>query len=216
MSKTLSGFRFGYQYVWAFANETDARHFFACDPRYALRTLEAWKCTEAIARIVDENGIRDLALIPKATLEVMASFEPMTGDNNLAAQLFFADTSLPAPILRTALEMTDSDDRWGIVRLSDERQVIMSSGMSGVLLAGVFIDETTQWKRPEFWHPEDLADFNNDWRRQLDVEGAAEIERRYRIHKPRSNDPWEFYTSRYRLIQADGDLFHLGVFVGRG
>lgn len=214
MSKTLSGFQIGLSFVWAFAKEQDARHFFACNPRLALKTLKDSNCIEAIARIIDRNGIREIS-IPKATLEVMASFEPMTGDDNLAAQLFFADTSLPAPILKTALDMTDSESRWGIVRLSDERQVIMSSGMSGVLLAGVFIDETTQWKRPEFWNLEDLAEFNRDWRRQLDLEGIGGIERRYRIHKPRSRDPWEWYTSSYRLIQADGDLFHLGVFVGR-
>ncbi|NJR63570.1 MAG: hypothetical protein HC769_35195 [Cyanobacteria bacterium CRU_2_1] len=103
------------------------------------------------------------------------------------------------------------------MRLSDERQVIMSSGMAGVLLSGVGIDETTNWRRPEFWNPGDLEDFNRDWRRQLDLEGNGAIEYRYRIHKPRSNDPWEWYGSSYRLLQGERQtLYQVCTFIDRG
>jgi hypothetical protein len=200
-------------FVFEFPDETSARNQIACHPRETLAFLRKWRLTAAIARV---PGIPDIFL-PIETLEVMAAFEPMVGVENPIAKLFFADTSLPATVLKTAVEMGESESRWGLVRLSDGRQVIMSSGMSGVLLAGVGIESTTNWKRHEFWHPADLLDFERDWRRQLELEGNSHIERRYRIHKPNTQDPWEYYTSSYRLIRGeDGLLYHLGVFVDRG
>ena len=204
-------------FVFEFPDETSARNQIACNPKETLSFLRKWGLASAIARV---PGMPDM-LLPIETLEMMAAFEPMGGssssDANPIAQLFFADTSLPATVLKTAVEMSESDSRWGLVRLSDGRQVFMSSGMSGVLLAGVGIDETTNWKRPDFWEPSDLDSFDRDWKRQLDLEGNGHMERRYRIHEPNTQEPWEWYNSTYRLLRGeDGLLYHLGIFVGRG
>jgi hypothetical protein len=193
-------------FVFEFASEAEARGVFACDANLVLRILEKWGAENAIVRI---KGEPDMA-IPKATIRLMSEFEPLV-------QIFFADTSLPPAVLKAAAQKTEEEEgRWGIVRMSDERQVVMSSGMSGVLLSGVGIDETTNWRRPEFWHPEDLEAFNRDWRRQLDTESNGMLEYRYRIRKPGSSDPWEYYSSNYRLLEEGSDLYQVCTFVGRG
>jgi|SRR5579883_276729 len=190
-------------FIFEFKSEAEARGVFACETHLILKILERWNAVTAVIRIPGQTDIR----VPIATIRLMQEFEPITS-------IFFADTSLPPLVLKAAVEKSEDERRWGIVRLSDERQVVMSNGMSGVLLAGVNIDETTQWKRPEYWHPDDLQSFNTYWR---NYEIGQEIEYRYRIHKPKSNDPWEWYRSGYRLIQGeDRDLYQVCIFLDRG
>lgn len=194
-------------FLFEFSCESDAKDYFGCHCKLALQTLQRWDCHTAIARY---PGSEDIS-IPLETLRAMVEFKPI-------ASLFFADTSLPATILLSAAKKIEEEDsRWGVVRLSDARQIIMSSGMSGVLLSGVAIDETTQWRRENFWHLQDLSDFNQFWRQGLSMDGSNEIQYRYRIHKPRSNDPWEWYRSSYRLIKGEDNLlYQVATFRDRG
>jgi hypothetical protein len=204
-----SGYPAGSRFIFEFESEAAARSFFNCTPREALAVLQRWNCREAVARITGQPDI----VLPLATVELMASAEPLQAA--VAVQLFFADGSLPATVLRAAMDEMQGDSRWGIVRLSDQRQVVMSSGMSGVLLAGVGIEETTNWRRPEFWLPADLSDFTRDWQQQLGTDGR-QMEYSYRIRRPGTSGPWERYTSRFRLLQGEDGLdYHLGVFAGR-
>lgn len=200
-----SGYPCKNSFVFEFQSETEARGVFACDTKLVLHILERWGASSAVIRIPGQTDV----CVPIATIRLMQEFEPLV-------QIFFADTSLPPVVLKAAAQKSEEEGRWGIVRLSDERQVIMSGGMAGVLLSGVGIDETTNWRRPEFWHLDDLDEFNRDWRRQLDVEGNEAIEYRYRIHKPGSNDPWEWYTSSYRLLKGEQDLYQICTFIDRG
>lgn len=200
-----SGYPCKDSFVFEFASEAEARGVFACDASLVLKILEKWGAQRAIIRIPGQADIS----VPVATIRLMQEFEPLIST-------FFADTSLPPVVLKTAAQKSEEPGRWGIVRLSDERQIVMSSGMAGVLLSGVGIDETTQWKRPEYWHPEDLQNFNRDWRDRLDTEGNSSLEYRYRIHKPNSQDPWEYYTSSYRLLSDQQGLYQVCTFVGRG
>ena len=206
MATTIkSGFPVHGGFVFEFNSESEARGAFACDACSVLKILEKWNCDRALVRIAGHPD----TTIPIATIRLMSEFEPIT-------QLFFADTSLPTTILKAATIKVEEDSRWGIVRMSDERQVVMSSGMSGVLLSGVGIDETTQWKRPEFWELSDLAAFNQVWQQQIGI-NSGEMEYRYRIRKPRTNQPWEWYRSRYRLLRGeDGILYQVCTFVERG
>jgi hypothetical protein len=201
------GFPAGQSFVFEFPTEQDARGFFACEGSAALKTLERWGCEMAIARV---SGQQDIS-IPIATLRLMSEFKPLV-------QLFFADTSLPPSVLRRAVvRMDEGEGRWGIVRMRDERQVVMSSGMAGVLLAGVGIESTTNWRRPEFWNPDQLREFNSQWRRTLDEAGDRIMDYRYQIRKPGSRDPWEWYRSSYRLMRGeDGGLYQMCEFLSRG
>lgn len=199
-----SGYPCQNSFVFEFRSESEARGVFACDTKLVLAILEKWNANHAVIRIPGQDDV----CVPIATIRLMQEFEPLV-------QIFFADTSLPPVVLKAAAQKSEEEGRWGIVRLSDERQVIMSSGMAGVLLSGVGIEETTNWRRPEFWHLEDLAAFNRDWRRQLDLEGDQVIEYRYRIHKPSSNDPWETYRSSYRLLSGEQDVYQVCTFLDR-
>ena len=197
-------------FIFTFDSEEQARSYFACDARSALKTLTQWHCNTAVARIAGQEDIR----IPIATIRLMTEFKPLV-------ELFFADVSLPPIVLKQAITKSEAEGRWGIVRMrqgDESRQVIMSSAMQGVLLPTVAIADTTKdWTREATWHPEDLANFNRDWRRQLSIEDNNEIEYRYRIRKPRSpNDPWVYYRSSFRLMEAGNDLFHVCSFIDRG
>lgn len=200
------------RFIFEFDCEDAAHDYFGCTPKDALATLKRWNFIEAVARFEGKEIPMSLEL-----LETMASFEPLQVKS--ATQLFFADGSLPATIIKTAIEAGETDDRWGIVKLTKEsgyRQVVMSSGMQGVLLAGVNIAETTNWRRTESWNPELLGRFNRDWQRQLDTEGERQIEYRYQIRKPGTTDPYSWYRSRFRLLQGeDGLLYHFCTFVDR-
>ncbi len=200
-----SGYPCKNSFVFEFQSETEARGIFACDTKLVLRILEKWGASSAVVRISGQSDI----CVPIATIRLMQEFQPL-------AEVFFADTSLPPVVLQAAAQKTEEEGRWGVVRLSDERQVIMSNGMTGVLLSGVQISETTNWRRPEFWHPEDLEEFNRDWPNQLNESGENIMQYRYRIHKPASNDPWEYYTSSYRLLREGRDLYQVCTFVDRG
>lgn len=205
-SSIKSGYPCKDAFVFEFRSEAEARGVFACETQLVLHILEKWGANHAVIRISDQSDI----CVPIATIRLMQEFEPLV-------QIFFADTSLPPMVLKAAAQKSEEEGRWGIVRLSDERQVVMSGGMAGVLLSGVGIDETTNWRRPEFWHLGDLEEFNRDWRRQLDTEGNGAIEYRYRIHKPGSNDPWDWYRSNYRLLRGEGqELYQICTFVDRG
>lgn len=209
-TKYRSGFPAGEAFVFEFESESEARSFFACDVKAPIATLEKWGMTTAIARI---SGVKDIS-IPLATLKLMADFKPMV-------QLFFADTSLPPSVLKAAVvKAEDNEGRWGIVRVASgqtQRQVIMSSGMSGVLLAGVGIEETTNsnWTREKTWRSDILSEFGREWRSYLSIDGEA-MEYRYQIRKPKSRDPFSWYRSSFRLIQGeDGALYHVCQFIDR-
>lgn len=206
-SQVRSGFPAQGSFVFEFCSEAEARGVFACDAASVVTILEKWQAHQAIVRIPGQAD----TVVPIDTLRLMVEFEPVVN-------LFFADTSLPPSVLKAAIQKSEDEGRWGIVRMSDQRQVIMSSGMTGVLLSGVGIDETTNWRRPEFWHPEDLSQFNQDWQQQLDESGSNAISYRYRIHKPGTDDPYEYYRSSYRLLRADqgGGLFQVCTFIDRG
>ena len=123
-------------FIFTFDSEEQARSYFACDARSALKTLTQWHCNTAVARIVGQEDIR----IPIATIKLMAEFKPLV-------ELFFADVSLPPIVLKQAIEKSEAEGRWGIVRMrqgDESRQVIMSSAMQNVLLPTVAIADTTK------------------------------------------------------------------------
>jgi hypothetical protein len=200
-----------------FDSEAEARQYLYCQRGESYKLVQ--KFGKQYLR-VSYPGLDVELKFDRPTLAFWASASP--DEIKTDFQLYFADKTLPLTVRQVAADMMDSDGRWGIVRVCnnrgflDQRQVVMSSGMSGVLLAGVDIAETTSWKRPQFWLPADLVDFNRDWQRQLDIKGGRELEYNYQIRPPRTNDSYRRYTSRFRLLEGeDGIMYHLGVFVGK-
>ena len=114
-------------------------------------------------------------------------------------------------------EMMSSPERsLGLVRLHDERQITVSGGADGKFLCGASVDQTEQWVRADYWHPESLHEFNREWQQQMSV-GGGWFEYRYRSFDPlapayrRGPEFCDYeFVSRYRLIEGPrGQLFHL-------
>ena len=113
-------------------------------------------------------------------------------------------------------EMLSHPDRSiGLVRLRDERQLSVSGGAGGKFLVGASLDQVTSWKRDQYWHPEDLAEFNRTWRQDMSVGRDLWFEWRYRSFDPLDpnggpdNCDYTFIT-KYRLIEGpDQELFHV-------
>ena len=66
-------------------------------------------------------------------------------------------------------EMLSAPERSiGLVRLADERQISVSGGANGKYLVGASVDQATSWKRADYWHPEDLDEFNRAWQQAME------------------------------------------------
>lgn len=97
----------------------------------------------------------------------------------------------------------------GLVRLNDEKQVTVSGGAGGSFLGSFKKEDAQKLYRSDYWHPQDLREFNRDWQRSLSVDGEW-MEYTYRsfdLAGDRSTFNRRF-TTRYKLVQAPQGLFH--------
>lgn len=114
------------------------------------------------------------------------------------------------------LELMEHPERkYGLVRVRDEQQILFSPNCQD-LNPGHSMDEALTWKRPDFWHPEDLRVFNRDTHQQLEPDNpASTIQYTWRSFDPElgldADDGWLSFTTEYRLVRdAYGDLIHIG------
>ncbi|BDA75960.1 hypothetical protein CAL7716_101260 (plasmid) [Calothrix sp. PCC 7716] len=119
--------------------------------------------------------------------------------------VWFANCCTSKVLLRIALELTENPVRRGVVRLSDELQVIMADECK-ILNPGHTLEEATTWRRPQFWHPQDLIDFRRICQQELRDDGSNVIEYTWRSFDPdlglydASEGNWLTFTTRYRLL----------------
>lgn len=126
--------------------------------------------------------------------------------------------SLNNDLLTVLGEMLASPERSiGLVRLSDERQLSVSGGANGKYLVGASVEQATQWHRADYWHPEDLYEFNREWQRMMTPGSTQWFEYKYRSFDPLAPSyargpqfcDFEFVT-RYRLVQGPkNELYHV-------
>ena len=114
-------------------------------------------------------------------------------------------------------EMLSNPDRSiGLVRLRDERQISVSGGAEGQFLVGMTTNFASQLKRSEYFHPEDLAAFNQAWIQEMQPNSDRWFEYRYRSFDPLAKNPGPdkcdyIFVSKYRLIEGvSGEMFHMG------
>lgn len=103
----------------------------------------------------------------------------------------------------------------GLVRLEDQAQIVVSGGGDGRYLMGAAPNHYSQLKRPDYWSPESLADFERDWRRRLTVGGDWEtFEYMIRYPSPGKDlspglPPDTRMITDFRLVDDGfGNLFH--------
>lgn len=139
-------------------------------------------------------------------LDTIASDEP-------SKLVWFANVGITPAILQIANELMENPRKTGVVRLSDELQVLMSNGCN-VLNPGHTLQEATTWKRSQFWHPQDLIDFRRESQQRLSDDGSNTIEFTWRSFDPdlgfdcREPGNWLEFSTSYRLLDGGNGEFY--------
>lgn len=106
----------------------------------------------------------------------------------------------------------------GIVRVTDNQQVAMSHANAqkdSDFTAGAGVKKAVKWKRSDFWHPGDLADFEREWRQKLEPNNPDSwVEVSWRSFDPDlgmfSSDGWIEFSNRYKLlVDEQGKTYHV-------
>lgn len=106
----------------------------------------------------------------------------------------------------------------GIVRVSDNQQVAMSYANAQHdedFTAGAGVKKAVCWKREDFWHPGDLADFDRQWQQQLEPNNPNSwIEVKWRSFDPdlglNSEAGWIEFANHYKLlVDPLGNSYHV-------
>jgi hypothetical protein len=185
------------------------------DSRALIITLEnhfaLWaKLMDKKATIIrsGNNEVRIPASIAALNIELAPQDEP-------SPLLWFANVAVSPGLLIIALDLMNNPRRAGVVRLSDELQVIQSD-MNKILNPGHTMQESCTWTRSQFWHLQDLEDFRRECQQQLNPDGSNTIEFTWRSFDPAlgmdCNEPgnWLEFTTRYRLYDGgDGDFYQV-------
>lgn len=111
----------------------------------------------------------------------------------------------------------------GLVRVSDNQQVAMSyanARKESDFTAGAGVKKAVKWKRSDYWHPQDLADFEREWRQKLEANNPDSwFEFKWRSFDPDlgidSPDGWiEFANSYKLLVDERGNTYHVSQNLG--
>lgn len=111
----------------------------------------------------------------------------------------------------------------GIVRVKDNQQVAMSyanARKESDFTAGAGVKKAVKWKRPDFWHPQDLADFDQEWAQKLEPNNPNSwMEFSWRSFDPdlgiESPEGWIEFTNRYKLlVDEQGNVYHTSFNLG--
>lgn len=106
----------------------------------------------------------------------------------------------------------------GIVRSEDNQQVAMSyanAQKNSDFTAGAGVKKAVKWKRSDYWHPQDLTDFEKEWRHKLEPNNPDSwMEFKWRSFDPdlgiSSSDGWIEFANYYKLlVDEQGHTFHV-------
>lgn len=111
----------------------------------------------------------------------------------------------------------------GIVRADDNQQVAMSyanAKKDSDFTAGAGVKKAVKWKRSDYWHPQDLADFEREWRQKLEPNNPDSwMEFKWRSFDPdlgiSSPNGWIEFANYYKLLVDDhGNTYHVSQNLG--
>lgn len=146
----------------------------------------------------------------------------MTMTNNIIQKnaLLFADVEVNSQLLKLAIDLIENPGKKGIVRLRDERQIILHDECKFSLL-GKSTKVANNWSRPQYWHPQDLEEFRRECRQSLNDNGSNTLEYTYRSCDAelglfnREPGNWREFTAVYRLYDGgDGEYYQLAENLG--
>lgn len=111
----------------------------------------------------------------------------------------------------------------GLVRVRDNQQVAMSyanARKDNDFTAGAGVKKAVKWKRSDYWHPQDLIDFDREWAQKLEPNNPDSwIEFSWRSFDPDlgidSCDGWIEFANRYKLLVDErGNSYHVSLNLG--
>ena len=105
--------------------------------------------------------------------------------------------------------------RGAVVRLSDEKQIILSRTNSSLIASSTLL-QAVERKRIEYWHPEDLDAFRAFTLGLEPNNPDSKQEFSFRIFDPVTGDNWRRNTNEYRLLEDSFGLkYHLSINLGQ-
>lgn len=127
-----------------------------------------------------------------------------------APGLYLGEIKIYTPeFLRTIANLFErKNDRFAVVRVSDNLQIAVTAGMSGHL-GSIDLQPNTRVKREEYWFAEDLYEFNRTWRRDLSEDIPIEFTYRALTNSVVSKEHWSKFTTKYRLIGDGSEHYHM-------
>ena len=122
------------------------------------------------------------------------------------------------PTLHRAIAffLENPEAKGGVVRLTDERQIVMSRA-SASLVASASLEQAVERQRSDYWWLADMDEFNSVFSRQALEPNNPNSKREYsfKIYDPVTRGNWRQNVNEYRLIQDEmGVLYHLFTNVG--
>ena len=142
-------------------------------------------------------------------------------DNPLVEVYFLSLSKVLYPELGWFLE--HPDQAGGLVRVSDNQQVAMSyanASKESDFTTGAGVKKAVKWKRSDYWHPQDLIDFDKEWAQKLEPNNPDSwMEFSWRSFDPdlgiSSPDSWIEFTNRYKLLVDErGNTYHASLNLG--
>ncbi|MEO0966763.1 MAG: hypothetical protein AAFX80_00170 [Cyanobacteria bacterium J06639_18] len=137
--------------------------------------------------------------------------------NNL---LWFADVEVNPQLLNLAVDLIENPGKKGIVRLRDERQVILHDECKFSLL-GKSTKVANNWSRPQYWYPAHLDAFRRECQQVLNDDGSNTLEYTYWACDAdlglfnREPGNWREFTAVYSLYDGgDGEYYQIAQNLG--
>jgi hypothetical protein len=122
--------------------------------------------------------------------------------------ILYDNCEIPQELQRHIFAMAESDTPQGLVRLADNKQILLTANNRVV---SPNCDSLVGASRVQYWNADDLASFERDWRRSLSDDGSNWFEYNYSTHdldKPGVNVQRKH--NRYKLVlDARGNPYHI-------
>lgn len=148
---------------------------------------------------------------------ILKDLEYMTNNLIITEPSYVTSNIEVSPVLYRAAGyfLENPEIRGAVVRLSDEKQIILSRANSSLIASSTLL-QAVERKRHEYWHPEDLEQFRMFTQELEPNNPDSRREFSFRIFDPVSGDNWRRNTNEYRLIEdALGIKYHFSINLGQ-
>lgn len=115
---------------------------------------------------------------------------------------------IPGSLIKyVSLVFNEPSKKLILVRLKDEKQVVVSKSVAPHIVQASCA-QAAQRVRSDYWELQKLADFNNDWKQSLEIDGTS---KRYAWegYSPVTRSDWRRFSIDVRLIKIGNELYHL-------